>query len=707
MRQLRVLLPALVFLAVSLIAISCGQKVVSEPPVARIEHVVDTLFGQEIVDDYGWLRDDSRSDPEVLRYLEAENAYTTSAMRHTEDLQETLFSEMRSRIKDVDLSVPVRDGDFFYYTRTEEGKQYDLHCRKKGSLEATEETLLDVNLLAEGKQFMDVGVFEVSDDHSILAYATDETGNERYTLRFKNLKTGELYPDSIDNIASSVAWAADNKTIFYVTPDDAWRPFKLWRHRLGDPAEQDQMVYHETDDQFWLDIHKSRDDRFIFAGLGSQTSSECRFLDASNPTGDWKTIHPRTPDLEYEVYHHGQQFYILTNDNAINFKLVSVSDRNPAQQNWTEVIGHRDNVKIDRVAVFADHMALYEREDGLQHITIRAFSGEGSHRVEFPEPVYSLETEDNPDFESKLFRFAYESLTTPESVYDYNMANRDRELKKQEEVPGSFKSEDYQSERVFATATDGTQIPISLVYRKGTALDGSSPLYLYGYGSYGISYDPYFSSNRLSLLDRGFVFAIAHIRGGGVLGRPWYYDGKLLNKKNSFTDFIACGEHLISEKYTSSDKLVIAGGSAGGLLVGAVINMAPDLAEVAVADVPFVDVINTMLDESIPLTVIEYDEWGNPNEKEFFEYMMSYSPYDNAMAKGYPHLLITAGLNDTRVQYWEPAKWAAKLRALKTDNNRLFLKTNMGAGHGGSSGRYDYLREIALEYAFILDQLGL
>ncbi len=704
MRIARIIVLNLTILAVCLTA-SCGRRLDTEPPVAMVEPRVDTMFGVEMVDNYFWLRDDSRSKPEVLDYLKAENAYTEAVMYHTEQLQTDLYNEMLGRIKETDLSVPVQRDDYFYYSRTEEGKQYDIYCRKKGSLEAAEEILLDVNRLAEGHDFLGLGTYEISPDHKLLAYSTDTAGNERYTLRVKNLETGELFPDEISKMSGSAEWANDNRTLFYTVPDDSWRTHKLYRHTLGQ-EEEDVLIHHEPDDAFWMHISGSMSMKYLLIYIGSQTSSEVRYLDADNPFGEFSLVHTRETKHEYQVHHHGDMFYIVTNDSARNFRLMQTPVSAPAKKNWREVIPHRDSVKLDRVVMFKDFMVLSEREDGLRQLRVMEFSSSEAHRIEMPEPVYACYPGENIDFGSGALRFVYQSFTTPRSVYDYDMRTKERVLMKRKEVLGGFDPTQYQSERIYATAEDGTRIPISLVYKKGVKLDGTSPLYLNGYGAYGISMDPYFSSNRLSLLDRGFIYARAHIRGGGEMGRYWYEDGRLLNKKNTFTDFIACGEYLISQKYTSHDKLVINGGSAGGLLIGAVVNMAPELCHIAVADVPFVDVMNTMLDASIPLTVIEYEEWGNPNTKEYFDYMMSYSPYDNVAAKAYPHMLITGGLNDTRVQYWEPAKWTATLRALKTDDNRLLLKTNMGAGHGGASGRYDYLREIALEYAFILDVLG-
>ena len=692
-------------LAAALTAVSNGRPIKAQPPVAKIKSTVDTLFGTEMIDNYHWLRE--RDNPEVIEYLKAENAYTDSIMKHTEKLQGKLYDEMVARIKETDLSVPVKRDNYYYYSRTEEGKQYKIYCRKEGSLDAEEEVLLDLNKMAEGKDFLNLGIFDVSPNHELLAYAIDTMGNERYTLRVKNLKTGKLYPDIIDSVSTSFEWANDNRTFFYTITDNAWRPYKLFRHTLGNDVKNDALVYHEPGESFFLGVGKSKSMDYLFLYLGSQTTTEIYYLDANKPTGEFKLIHPRQHDMEYEVYHHGSLFYIVTNDNAKNFRLMQTPVTSPSKDNWKEVIAHRDSVKLDGIEVFKDYMAIYERENGLKQIRIMDFASGEIHKVKFPEPVYTVWPGSNPDYNSRLLRFSYTSLVTPRSVYDYDMKTRERELKKQREVLGGYDPDMYQSERIFTIADDGARIPVSIVYRKGIKMDGSNPLYLYGYGAYGMSMDPYFSSSRISLLDRGFIYAIAHIRGGGEMGRPWYDDGKLLKKKNTFTDFIAVAEDLIAKKYTSSDKLVISGASAGGLLIGATVNMRPDLFKVVVADVPFVDLMNTMLDPNLPLTVIEYEEWGNPNEKEYFDYMFSYSPYDNIKAKDYPNMFITAGLNDTRVQYWEPAKWTAKLRAMKTDSNRLLLKTNMGAGHGGVSGRYDWIKEVALEYAFILDVLGI
>ena len=674
-------------------------------PVAKVISKADTLHGDVRIDNYFWLRE--KSNPEVIKYLEVENEYTEAVMKHTKKFQERLYEELLGRIKETDLSVPEKMDDYYYYSRTEEGEQYPIYCRKKGSPDTKEEILLDQNALAEGSDYFDIGAFEISANHQLLAYSVDTTGSETFTLYVKDLNAGELLKDEIKNIYYHVEWGNDNKTIFYTTLDEARRPYKLYRHILGTVQKEDKMVYHESDEAFYLSISKTRNKEYLIMTLGSITTTEVRYLKADLPKDNFKVIHPRQHGMEYYVAHHGDKFYIMTNDGAKNFKLMEVSVTDPSKKNWKEVIPHRDSVKIDGMDVFRNHLVVYERERGLKKLRISDLINNQVHYVDFPEPVYTFWRNRNPDFNTNLLRFTYTSLVTPKSVFDYNMDAKTRELKKQYEVLGGYDPSGYQSERIFANASDGTMVPISLVYKKGMVKDGNNPLFLSGYGSYGASREPRFSSNRLSLLDRGFVYAIAHVRGGGEMGRYWYDEGKLLKKKNTFTDFIACAEHLIAENYTSSDKLVIYGGSAGGLLMGAVTNMRPDLFKVVIADVPFVDALNTMLDSSIPLTVIEYEEWGNPNEREYYDYIKSYSPYDNVKAKDYPNMLITAGLNDPRVQYWEPAKWTAKLRALKTDKNILLLKTKMGEGHMGASGRYDYLKDIAFEYAFVFDLFGI
>ena len=676
-----------------------------KPPVAEIIPKLDIMQDEQRTDNYFWLRD--KSNPKVIEYLEAENRYTEAVMKHTEPFQEQLYQELLSRIKETDLTVPEKLDDYFYYTRTETGKQYRIYCRKQGSLDAAEEILLDGNALAEGHDYMAIGAYEVSPNHQLLAYAINTTGDEKFTLRVKNLSTGELLPDEVPNIYYGVEWANDNQTLFYTTLDDTKRPYKLHRHKLGSDSQEDALVYHETDESFYLHLGKTRSQAYLLMNLESNNTSEVHYLEADDPTGDFKVFQPRRREVEYSVEHHSDRFLIVTNVDAKNFKLIEAPVDAPSEANWKEVISHREAVKIDGVSPFQNHLVVYERENGLKQIRIFELATNEVHSVDFPEPVYTFWGGGNREFNTNILRFHYSSFITPNSVFDYNMDAKTRELKKQEEVLGEYDPSRYESQRIFAEAADGTEVPVSLVYKKGMTQDGNNPLLLIGYGSYGISIDPNFASNGLSLLDRGFIVAIAHIRGGGEMGRPWYESGKLLNKKSTFTDFITCAEHLIAENYTTSDKLVIQGGSAGGLLMGAVMNMRPELFKAVLAHVPFVDALNTMLDASIPLTVIEYEEWGNPNEKPYYDYIRSYSPYDNIEAKNYPNLLVTAGLNDPRVHYWEPAKWTAKLRASKTDSNRILLKTEMGSGHGGPSGRYDALKETAFEYAFILDVLGI
>jgi oligopeptidase B len=674
------------------------------PPVARVEPRVQTVHGEIRTDDYFWLRD--RSDPEVIAYLEAENGYTAAVMRHTEALQEQLYREMRGRIKETDLSVPERIDDYFYYTRTEAGSQYPILCRKQGSLEACEEILLDQNLLAAGRPYFRVGASEVSPDHRLLAYSVDTSGAEEFTLFIKDLITGDLLAESLVGTSTGVAWANDSRTLFYTVLDQARRPCSLYRHHIGTTPGSDVLVYFEPDHSFFLDVNRTRSRRYLLLDIASHSTSEVRFLDADQPEAPFRVVQPREPGIEYSVTHHDGYFFIITNDGAPNFRLVRAPVAAPAKANWSPVLPYRSRVRIDAADAFRSHLAVYEREAGLRQIRIVDLVSGEEHLIPFPEPVYTVRAHENPEFETSLLRFTYTSLVTPSSVVEYDMASRTWAVRKQTEVLGGYEPARYRSERVFATAPDGERVPLSLVYRGPLNLDGTRPLLLNGYGAYGLSYDPAFSSNILSLLDRGFIVAIAHVRGGEEMGRSWYEGGKLLNKRSTFTDFIACAEHLVAQGYTAADQLAINGGSAGGLLMGAVSNLRPDLFRVVMAEVPFVDVVNTMLDASLPLTVIEYDEWGNPHDPGAYGYIRSYSPYDNVEAKAYPHMLVTAGLNDPRVAYWEPAKWTAKLRATKTDANRLLLRINMGAGHGGASGRFDFLREIAFKYAFMLDVMG-
>ncbi len=677
----------------------------AQPPVARRVPKDVSVHEDKRIDSYHWLRD--RDDPEVVRYLEKENAYAEAALKPLEPLQRALYEEYIGRIKETDSSVLEKHDDYYYCTRTEVGRQYEIHCRRHGTLTAPEEIILDENELAEGHSYFSVGAFVLSPDHKLLAYSVDTSGDESHVLYIKNLETGELIDEPIPNTYYGVEWANDSRILFYTTLDDSMRPHELFRHTLGAPAASDVLVYREKDDAFFLSISKTKSRRFLIMSLGSNTTTEEHFLEANDAFGDFHLIEPRRAKMEYHTAHHGENFLILTNDKARNFRLMETPVTKPSRDNWREVIAHRNAVKLDDVDVFRDHFVVFERTDGLKRIRIvDAASGE-HHYIEFDESVYTLWASANPEFESDVLRFNYMSLVMPRTVIDYNMNSREREVMKRYEVPGGYDPEDYVSERIFAAAHDGTKIPVSIVYRKGLKRDGSAPVFLYGYGSYGASIEPHFESTRVSLLDRGLVFAIAHVRGGGEMGRQWYDRGKLLNKRNTFTDFIACAQHLIDKGYTSKGRIACCCGSAGGLLLGAVVNMKPELWCVMVANVPFVDVINTMLDETIPLTVIEYEEWGDPRDKKFYEYIKSYSPYDNVVAQNYPAMLVTAGLNDPRVQFWEPAKWVAKLRARKTDNNLLLLQTKMSEGHSGASGRYNHLREIALQRAFILHCLGI
>lgn len=694
-------------LAVSLAwALGASKETEPSPPVAKVVPKIRTIHGESSEDNYFWLRD--IKNPDVLRYLEAENAYTAAKMKSTETLQGKLYSEMLGRIQETDAEVPNQLDDYFYYSRTEKGKQYSIFCRKKGTVQAAEEVLVDPNRLAEGQTYFHIGVLKTSPNHKLLAYSTDATGSETFDLVIKDLKTGRLLHDQIPKTYYSVEWANDNKTLFYTTLDAAKRPYRVYRHALGQDIKNDHLVFEEKDDTYELELLKTKDKEYVLISSNSRTTSEVGFLKADQPAGDVQVIHPRQHEVEYYVEHWGSDFYIRTNDHAKNFKLMKAPVTSPGRANWQEVIPGRDSVALESFTLFQNHLVTFERENGLQRIRVRNLKNDQVDDLEFTEPTYALEPGSNLDFHTNVLRFTYESLVTPRSVFDYDMDRKTRQLRKRYAVLGGYDPARYRSERIAAKAADGTLVNISLVYKKGLVRDGSNPLLLHGYGSYGSIMEDDFSSNRFSLLDRGFIYAVAHIRGGSEMGRNWYERGRLLEKKNTFTDFIACAEHLIAEKYTSSDKLAIYGVSAGGLLMGAVTTMRPDLFHAVVAKVPFVDVINTMLDPSIPLTTNEYEEWGNPNEKDYYGYMKSYAPYENVHARSYPNILVTGSLNDPRVPYWEPAKWVAKLRANKTDHNLLLLKTNTGpAGHGGSSGRYDHLKETAFEFAFILKALGM
>jgi oligopeptidase B len=701
---------ALLFLILSISTITFtkvmaqdGNSSMMQPPPTEKKPKITEINGDRLVDNYFWLRE--KTSPAVIAHLEAENAYAAAVMKPTEPLQEKLYTEILSHIKQTDANVPYRWGHYFYYTRTEEGKQYPIYCRTEATnAKAAEEILLDLNEMAKGQKFMAVGSFAPSDDGTLLAYSTDNTGYRQYTLQFKNLSTGELLPEKIERV-DDMAWATDNKTLFYVTEDAVTkRNDKCFRHVLG--TDKYDLVYEEKDELFDIGVERTRDKAVILLGAFSKTSTEFRYLPADNPNAAWKTIIARQADHEYDVEHRGNLFYIRTNKGAKNFRVVTAPVSEPTEKNWKEFVAHRPAVKVDAVDMFSDHAVLSEWENGLQQIEIVNFKTNQRHRVEFPEPVYAAGLSTNREFDATVLRYNYQSLVTPSSVFDYDMNTHQATLLKQTEVPGGFDKANYKSERVFATAADGTKIPMSVVYKRGVKLDGSAPMLLYAYGSYGIPISPTFSAGRLALLDRGVIYVIAHIRGGGELGEPWREAGRMMKKMNTFTDFIACAEHLVKQKYTSSDRLVIQGGSAGGLLMGAVTNMRPDLFKAVVAQVPFVDLLNTMLDASLPLTTSEYIEWGNPNEKAAYDYMKKYSPYDNVHKANYPAMLVKVSLNDSQVPYWEGAKLVAKIREFKTDHNPLILKVNMGAGHGGASGRYDAIHEAAFDYAFMLWQMG-
>jgi oligopeptidase B len=688
------------------------------PPIARKQHTETSLFGLTLTDDYAWLRD--KENPEVTAYLEAENAYAESVMSPLNGLREDLYQEMLSHVKQTDVSVPFRDGDFWYYTRTEEGQQYAIHCRTHGAPSATEDTpeqvILDGNLLAVGHPFFSLGDMDISDDARWLAYTTDTTGFRQYTLHLKDLTTGEtlagpVVSSQIERVGS-VVWAADNRHLFYTVEDEVQkRQFQLWRHTMGTPHSSDVLVYQDDDERFNLGAGRTRDGEYLILEAGSHTTTEARVLLASKPEGEFTVITPREDEHEYSIDHRNGLWFIRTNDRGRNFRLVTAPVATPGREHWTELIPHRDSIMLEDVDLFDSFFVACEREAGLPRLRVARFSGAGPEfapagEIAFPEPAYSAHPHVNRVFAATHFRYAYQSLVTPSSVYEYDPATGASTLLKQMEIPGGFDRTLYASERVYATAPDGVQVPVSLVYRIDKRTQ-ASPLYVYGYGSYGYSLPLGFSGNRLSLLDRGVVMAYAHIRGGGDLGKPWHDAGKMLVKRNTFTDFIACVEHLTAAGYGDPARVAIEGGSAGGLLMGAVVNFRPDLFHAVISHVPFVDVMNTMLDATLPLTVPEYEEWGNPNEEEYFKYMLSYSPYDNLKAGSYPAMLVKTSLHDSQVMYWEPAKYVAKLRRLKTDSNSLLLVTNMQAGHGGASGRYDYLKEIAFDYAFLLKEFGL
>ena len=684
------------------------MKTTNQIPIAKKVPQELTIHNDVRIDNYYWLND--KNNPEVIDYLNAENAYTKQMTGHTQEFQKSLFEEMKGRIKEDDSSVPYKLNGYWYLTKYEAGRDYPIYVRKKKTLEAEEELLFDCNDMAKGLSYFNLGAISISPDNTLAAFSTDTVSRRQYTIQIKNLITGEIYSDKILNTTGSATWANDDKTLFYSMKDEVTlRSHKIFKHKLYSDSKTDIEVFHETDETFNTFVYKSKSKKYLIIGSSSTLSSEYRFLNADVPDGRFKIFQERTKKLEYSIAHYNGSFYIISNkDDATNFKISKTSEKTTGKENWQDVIPHRASVLIEDIEIFKDYLVVNEREHGLNKLRIISWNKEEDYYLPFNSETYTTYIGNNPDFESDMLRYGYNSLTSPSSVIDYNLKTKQSEIKKELEVlGGTFKKENYESQRIWATASDGVKIPISLVYKKGMALDGFNPLLQYAYGSYGSTIDPSFSSIRLSLLDRGFIYAISHVRGSEYLGRKWYECGKLLTKKNTFTDFIACSKYLIQEKYTSNQHLYAYGGSAGGLLMGAIININPELYHGVLAAVPFVDVVTTMLDDTIPLTTGEYDEWGNPNELKYYNYMKSYSPYDNIEEKDYPNMLVTTGLHDSQVQYWEPAKWVAKLRDMKTDSNKLLLHTDMDSGHGGASGRFESLKEVALEYAFLLDLEGI
>ncbi len=673
-------------------------------PIAKIIPYTLEKHGHVRTDNYYWLN--NRENPEVIDYLNKENAYYQQETAHTKDFQKTLFEEMKARIKEDDESVPYFYNGYFYITRFEKGKDYPIHSRKKGSLEAKEEIMFDCNAMAVGHTYFNLAGLSVSEDNQWVAFGVDTVSRRQYTIQIKNLQTGEILPMKIENTSGGSTWASDNKTLFYTRNDAVTlRSDKIFKHKLGSKSEADELVYFEKDETYDVSVYKSKSKKYLLINSSSTLTTEYRIVLSATPDSKFTVFQKRTRGLEYSISHYDNNFYIVTNkDKATNFKVMKTDEDKHAKENWVDLIPHREDVLLEDIDIFRDYLVVSERSDGLNKIRIMPWSGKGEYYLPFESETYTASTTTNLDFDTELLRYSYQSLATPSSAVDFNMRTKEKTVLKEHEVlGGKFDKNNYTEERIWATAKDGTQIPISMIYKKGILKNGTNPLLLYAYGSYGVTMDCYFSSVRLTLLDRGFIYAIAHIRGGEDLGRPWYENGKLLKKKNTFTDFIDCSKHVIAEKYTSSQHLYAEGGSAGGLLMGAILNMAPKLYNGVIAQVPFVDVVTTMLDETIPLTTGEYDEWGNPNQKRYYKYMLSYSPYDNVVAQDYPNIYISTGLHDSQVQYWEPAKWVAKLRILKTDTNKLYLDTNMEAGHGGASGRFEAIKEIAKEFTFLLD----
>jgi oligopeptidase B len=672
------------------------------PPVCALQPKELTYHGHTRTDNYFWLND--RENPEVIAYLDAENAYTKAMLSSTEEMQKSLFDEMKGRIKEQDESVPYFYNGFHYRTKYIEGGEYPIHVRAQSVDFSDEEILLDGNEMGKGLDYFAFGGYDISPDNHILAYTVDKVSRRMYDLQFRDLTTGTIYPETIKNTDGGCTWANDNKTVFYALQDvETLRTYRIMKHVLGTDPSQDVVVFEEKDETFGVYVYKSRSDKYLIISSSSTMTDEYQLLEADNPNGKFRLFQPRERGLEYSISHQNNQFYVLTNkDKATNFKLMVCPENKTGKSNWKEVLPHRAETLIEDVSAFANHLIVTERTNGLTQLRVINQLTNEDYYIPFNDESYVAYASTNAEYNTNKFRFWYTSLTTPGTTYDFDMTSKNSVILKQQEVVGGYDATQYASKRIYATARDGVQVPMSVVYKKSTPLDGSAPLLQYAYGSYGYSIDPTFSSSRLSLLDRGFIFVIAHIRGGEEMGREWYDNGKLLNKMNTFYDFIDCSSYLLDNKYTSKEKLFAMGGSAGGLLMGTIVNLRPDLYKGIIAAVPFVDVVTTMLDASIPLTTGEYDEWGNPNEKEYYDYMLSYSPYDNVAAQNYPHMLVTTGLHDSQVQYWEPAKWVAKLRTLKTDNNMLLLHTNMSAGHGGASGRFEYLREVAMEYAFML-----
>lgn len=680
----------------------------TDPPKAAKIPTNLEKHGDVRTDNYFWLN--QRDNPEVIDYLERENDYNDKMTASTKAFQKSLFEEMKSRIKEQDESVPYKYNGYWYTTKYEEGKDYPVYTRRKGTLDAPEEILFDCNKMAEDYTFFNLGDFSVSPDNKLAAFSIDTLSRRIYTIQVKNLETGELLPFKIENTTGGSVWANDNQTLFYTQKDKkTLRSDKVFKHTLGTDPNEDELVFSETDDTFYTFVYKTKSDKYIVIGSTSTLTSEYRFLNANQPDGEFVIFQPRVRGLEYEIAHYKDNFYIVTNaDGATNFKLMKTPEHKTAKEHWEEAIPHREDVLLENINIFKDFLVLGERSNGLHKIRIKRWDGKEDYYLPFDNETYSAYTTTNLEFDTHILRYNYTSLTTPVSTIDFDMVTKEKTVQKEQEVPGgTFDKNNYTSERIWAEATDGTKIPISIVYRKGMERNGKNPLLLFGYGSYGITVNPRFSTVRLSLLDRGFIFAIAHVRGSQYMGRSWYENGKLLTKKNTFTDFIDCTKFLIDQQYSTPEHMYAIGGSAGGLLVGAVLNMAPELYNGVIASVPFVDVITTMLDESIPLTTEEYDEWGNPNEKEYYDYIKSYSPYDNVSAQDYPNIFVNAGYHDSQVQYWEPAKWVAKLRELKTDDNIVLFHTNMDTGHSGSSGRFEALKEYAEEYAFILNLEGI